>query len=200
MRHMLLRALVAKFSRRGFLRGSAATVAAVAVGTPTLLARGAEASGLTAEESRTLVKLTRDLFPHDRLDDSFYGQAIAPLQDEATKDAATRKLLSDGVAQLNSSTAWSGKPYALVADESARLAAIKKIEGGAFFNKVYNGTMTPLYNQPELWTEFGYEGPSSAQGGYLHRGFEDIDWLGEKQSAGREEPNSGAKARRPNSA
>ena len=41
----------------------------------------------------------------------------------------------------------------------------------------YSGTMTPLYNQPELWTKFGYEGPSSAQGGYLHRGFNDIDWL-----------------------
>jgi TAT (twin-arginine translocation) pathway-exported protein len=180
MRHMLLRGLIAKFSRRGFLRGSAATVAAVAVGAPNLLAIGAEASGLTAEESRTLVKLTRDLFPHDRLDDSFYGKAIAPLEDEASKDAAARKLLSDGVAQLNSATASSGKPYALVADESVRLAAIRKIEGGAFFDKVYNGTMTPLYNQPELWAKFGYQGPSSSQGGYLDRGFNDIDWLPEK--------------------
>lgn len=177
MRHMLLRGLFAKFSRRGFLRGGAAAVAVVAVGGPNLLAAGAEASGLTAEESRTLVKFTRDLFPHDRLDDSFYGKAVAPLQDEASKDATARKLLSDGVAQLNSATSASGKAYADVADESVRVAAIKKIEGGAFFAKVYNGTMTPLYNQPELWAKFGYEGPSSAQGGYLHRGFDDIDWL-----------------------
>lgn len=182
MRHMLLREWVAKFSRRGFLRGSAATIAAVAVTGKDLLAKAPEASGLTAEESHTLLKFTRDLFPHDRLDDSFYAKAIAPLQDEAAKNAATRKLLSDGLAQLNAATmastrASAGKPYADVADESVRIAAIKKIEGGAFFTKVYTGAMTPLYNQPELWTKFGYEGPSSAKGGYLHRGLADIDWL-----------------------
>jgi hypothetical protein len=179
MRHMLLRELVSKFSRRGFLRGGAAAVAAVAVGGPNLLAGTLEPPPvLSADESRALLKMTRDLFPHDRLDDSFYAKAIAPLQDEAAKDAATHKLLSDGIAQLNAATmASAGKPYADVSDENVRVAAIKKIEGGAFFTKVYSGTMTPLYNQPELWPKFGYEGPSSAQGGYLHRGFSDIDWL-----------------------
>ncbi len=182
MRHMLLREWARKSSRRGFLRGSAATVAAVAVSGTSMFAVAAEASGLTADESRALLKFTRDLFPHDRLDDSFYAKAIAPLQDEAAKDAATRKLLSEGVAQLNAATiasagASAGKPYADVTDESVRVAAIKKIEGGAFFTKVYTGTMTPLYNQPELWPEFGYEGPSSDKGGYLHRGFNDINWL-----------------------
>jgi TAT (twin-arginine translocation) pathway signal sequence len=177
MRHMLLRELVSKFSRRGFLRVGAVTVAAAAVGNAPLLTK-AEESGLSAEESRTLLKFTRDLFPHDRLDDSFYAKAITPLQDEASKDAATRRLLSEGVAQLNSATmASAGKPYAEVTDENIRIAAIKKIESSAFFGKVYNSTMTPLYNQPELWAKFGYEGPSSAQGGYLHRGFNDIDWL-----------------------
>jgi TAT (twin-arginine translocation) pathway signal sequence len=177
MRHMVLRELVSKFSRRGFLRAGAATVAAAAVGGAPLLTQAAE-SGLSAEQSRTLVKFTRDLFPHDRLDDSFYAKAIAPLKDEASKDATARRLLAEGVAQLDSATmASAGKPYAEVTDESIRIAAIKKIEGGAFFEKVYSGTITPLYNQPELWAKFGYEGPSSAQGGYLHRGFSDIDWL-----------------------
>jgi len=178
MRHMLLREWVGKFSRRGFLRGSAATIAAVAVSGTKTIAAAAEPAGLTAEESRTLLKFTRDLFPHDRLDDSYYAKAIAPLQDEAAKSADTRKLLADGVAQLNAATtASSAKPYADVADESARVAAVRKVEGGAFFSKVYGGTMTPLYNQPELWSKFGYEGPSSALGGYLHRGFDEIDWL-----------------------
>jgi hypothetical protein len=174
---MLLRELVSKFSRRGFLRAGVATTAAMAVTGPNLLA-GPAASGLTADESRALMKFTRDLFPHDSLDDSYYAKAIAPLQDEASKDAATRKLLADGVAQLNAATQESaGKPYADVADEQVRIAAIKKIQTSAFFSKVYNGAMTPLYNQPDLWAKFGYEGPSSAKGGYLHRGLDDIDWL-----------------------
>ena len=179
MRHMLLREWVWKFSRRGFLAGGAATIAAVAVNpTNVLVADAEQAAGLSLEESRTLLKFTRDLFPHVRLDDSFYAKAIAPLQDEAAKDAATQKLLSSGIAQLNAATrSAAGKLYAEVSDESVRVAAIKKIEGNAFFTKVYNTTMTPLYNQPELWPKFGYEGPSSALGGYINRGFSDIDWL-----------------------
>jgi hypothetical protein len=174
---MLLRELVSKFSRRGFLRAGVATTAAIAVSGPNLLAK-AEESGLSAADSHTLLKFTRDLFPHDRLDDSFYAKAIAPLQDEASKDPATRKLLAEGIAQLDVATKESaGKPYAEVADEKIRVAAITKIEHGPFFSKVYNGAMTPLYNQPDLWAKFGYEGPSSAQGGYLHRGLDDIDWL-----------------------
>ncbi len=34
-----------------------------------------------------------------------------------------------------------------------------------------------LYNQKELWPIFGYEGASFDKGGYLERGFDDIDWL-----------------------
>jgi hypothetical protein len=177
MRHMLLREWVTKFSRRGFLRGSAATAAAATFSGPQMLA-GIGEPPFIFDPSPTLIRLTRDLFPHDRLDDSFYAKAIAPLLVEDSKDPATQKLLFLGIGQLNAATmASAGKPYADVADESARVAAIKKIEGGAFFTKVYTGTMTPLYNQPELWPKFGYEGPSSAKGGYLHRGFSDIDWL-----------------------
>jgi hypothetical protein len=175
MRHMLLREWVWKFSRRGFLAGGAATIAAVAVNPTNVLADAVQAAGLSLEESRALLKFTRDLFPHDRLDDSFYAKAIAPLQNEAAKDPATRKLLSSGIAQLNAATrAAAGKLYAEVSDESV---AIKEIESGAFFTKVYTGTMTPLYNQPKLWPKFGYQGPSSALGGYINRGFSDIDWL-----------------------
>ncbi len=170
-----------RFSRRGFLAGSATAVAAVAAtGGSVLVDAHAETpgtAGLRPEEVRTLLKFTRDLFPHDRLDDSFYARAVAPLQQEAAKDASTRRLLSGGIDQLNRlAMTSSGKRYADVADETARVAIVKKIETGAFFHKVYNDTIVGLYNQPEVWPKFGYEGPSSAKGGYLHRGFSDIDW------------------------
>jgi hypothetical protein len=172
-----------KLSRRVFLARGAATIAAAAVAGKTLLAdppgTGAvEPAGLTAEQSRALLKFTRDLFPHDRLPDSAYEKAIAPLVAEAASDPSTKRLLADGIAELDASTnASSGKAYADVADESVRVAAIRQIEGGAFFAKVYGDTITPLYNQPDVWAKFGYQGPSSALGGYLHRGFNDLDWL-----------------------
>ena len=171
------------FSRRGFLAGSAATVAAVAATGGTVLAdtQGApaeEAHSAQTERVRTLVKFTRDLFPHDRLDDSFYERAIMPLQEEAAKDPSTRRLLYGGIEQLNRlAMDASGKPYPDVPEETTRVAIIKKIEAGAFFKKVYDDTIVGLYNQPEVWPKFGYEGPSSAKGGYLHRGFNDITWL-----------------------
>jgi hypothetical protein len=34
-----------------------------------------------------------------------------------------------------------------------------------------------LYNDHEVWELLGYEGPSFDQGGYLNRGFDDLDWL-----------------------
>lgn len=171
-----------RFSRRGFLTGSASAVAAVVATGGTVLADAQAAPAEDAHEAqteklRTLVKFTRDLFPHDRLDDSFYERAIMPLQAEAAKDPSTRRLLYSGIDQLNHlAMTASGKPYADVSDENTRVGVIKKIEGGAFFQKVYNDTIVGLYNQPQVWPKFGYEGPSSAKGGYLHRGFSDIDW------------------------
>jgi hypothetical protein len=143
-----------RFSRRGFLASSATAVAAVAATGGTVLvdaqaASPEDARGLRPEEIHTLLKFTRDLFPHDRLDDSFYTRAVAPLQEEAVKDAPTRRLLSGGVEQLNRlAVASLGKPYADVPNETARVAIIKKIETGAFFNKVYNDAIVGLYNQP----------------------------------------------------
>ena len=171
-----------RFSRRGFLAGSASAVAAVAATGGAVLADAQaapaeDARGVQAEKLRTLVKFARDLFPHDHLDDSFYARAIAPLREEAAKDPSTKRLLYAGIDQLNRlAVAASGKPYADVSDENTRVAVIKKIEGGAFFHKFYNDTIVGLYNQPQVWPKFGYEGPSSAKGGYLHRGFSDIDW------------------------
>jgi hypothetical protein len=172
-----------KVSRRGFLAGSAATIAAVAATGSGLLAssdpaRSAGSAGLTSEQARTLERFARDLFPHDRLEDSYYARAIAPLKGEAENDADVRRLLTEGIARLDSlSKEAVGKLYADVADEKQRIETIKKIEGTPFFTKVYGESIVGLYNQPEVWPKFGYEGPSSAKGGYLHRGFNDITWV-----------------------
>ena len=165
-----------KFSRRGFLAGGAVAVAAFLAKSS---AEGAvEVQGLKPEEHRTLMKFVRDLFPHDRLEDMFYANAIKPLQEEAAKDPAVKRLLTDGIAQLNRLAGSAGaKAYADLADEAKRVTVIRQIEHGPFFLKVYSTTIVSLYNQPALWPKFGYEGPSSPKGGYLHRGFNDLAWL-----------------------
>ena len=172
-----------KVSRRGFLTGGAAAIVAVAfTGTTVLLDPGGawavELPSLKPEEARALLKFVHDLFPHDQLAEVYYANAIAPLNDEAAKDPSARQLLVDGIAQLNRlAQAAGGADYTDVRDEKIRVWAIKKLEGSSFFAKVYSTTVVSLYNQPKLWPKFGYEGPSSALGGYLHRGFNDLDWL-----------------------
>jgi hypothetical protein len=169
-----------RFSRRGFLAGSVATVAAVATNGGSLLAGAQSPSDMPIDREglRTLVAFARDLFPHDRLDDEDYRAAIAPLVGEAGKDSATRKLLLGCIAELNRlAIAASGKPYSDVTDEKIRVAVIKQIEGKPFFTKVYGDAIVGLYNNPTVWPKFGYEGPSSVKGGYINRGFNDLDWL-----------------------
>lgn len=172
-----------KLSRRVFIARSAATFAAAAVAGKALLADSSASALEPAYQfedpmPRWLVRFTRDLFPHDRLPDVAYEKAVAPLLAEAARVPSTKFLLTDGFSRLDMSTVQaSGKRYGDVAEESVRIAAIKTIEGTAFFAKVYGDTITPLYNQPDMWAKFGYQGPSSALGGYLHRGFNDLDWL-----------------------
>lgn len=171
-------------TRRAFLRGSAAAAAAIAAlpGSRLILGAGdawaVELNAFTAEQGETLLRLLRDLFPHDHVADAFYANALAPLDDAASADAATTDLLVGGIADLDARAARiGGVRFADNPSEAARVAIIAAIEGSAFFTRVYGTCQIPFYNQADLWPRFGFEGPSSPFGGYLSRGFDDLDWL-----------------------
>jgi hypothetical protein len=173
-----------RLSRRGFLAvGSATTVAvgALAGGGILIDPRGVWAVGLQVlkpDTAGTLIRMARDLYPHDRLGDSYYAKAVETMDAAAAKSPESVELLTRGAAALNEAArAKSGKPYADIAAEGDRVALLKSIEPTPFFKKVRGDMITALYNQPEVWTKLGYEGPSAPEGGYLHRGFDDIDWL-----------------------
>ena len=51
------------------------------------------------------------------------------------------------------------------------------MEETAFFRAIRGHMVTALYNNPKVWRELGYQGPSFPYGGYLERGFNDIDWI-----------------------
>jgi len=54
---------------------------------------------------------------------------------------------------------------------------LQQIEATPFFQSIRGGLVVSLYNQPEVWPIFGYEGESFSKGGYIARGFNDIEWL-----------------------
>ena len=78
-----------KYDRRVFLKGAATTVPAVAVATSTGLAIADawadDATTLTPATLKTLVKVARDIYPHDMLADSYYITAVKPWDAKAAK-------------------------------------------------------------------------------------------------------------------
>ncbi len=64
-------------------------------------------------------------------------------------------------------------------DKAEQVEALERLEQTAFFKAVAGEVVSGLYSQPDVWPYFGYEGPSNDKGGYISRGFDDIDWLDE---------------------
>ena len=171
-----------KYDRRLFLKGAATTVPVVAIATNAGLsisdAWAEDATTLTSETLKTLVKMARDIYPHDFLGDSYYITAIKPWDGKAAKDASVKSLISDGITRLDQNARDRHKvAYAEVPWEADRVVLLKEIEQSDFFQKVRGDLIVSLYNQKEVWPRFGYEGSSAEHGGYIKRGFADIDWL-----------------------
>jgi hypothetical protein len=171
-----------KYDRRVFLKGAATAVPAVAAATATGLniedAWAADAVALTPGVLKTLVKVARDIYPHDFLGDSYYITAVKPWDAKAATDPAIKVLITEGVERLDrDARERHQKPYAEVEWEADRVALLRGIELSAFFKAVRSDLVVSLYNQKELWPKFGYEGSSAEHGGYINRGFADIYWL-----------------------
>ena len=171
-----------KYSRRIFLQGAASAVPVAAVAASTGLgiedAWAADATTLTPATLKTLVKVARDIYPHDFLVDSYYITAIKPWDGKAAKDPAIKAMLEDGVKRLDQDAKDHHKlGYAEVPWEADRVVLLQAVEQTEFFKKIRSDLVVSLYNQEELWPKFGYEGSSAEHGGYIKRGFNDIDWL-----------------------
>src|SRR6201993_2930250 len=94
-----------RYTRRIFLQGAATAVPVVAVASGTGIgiddAWAADATTLTPATLKTLVKVARDIYPHDFLVDSYYITAIKPWDAKAAKDPGVKALLEDGVGRLD---------------------------------------------------------------------------------------------------
>lgn len=180
-----------KIKRREFLHKSAIVVAGVSVAATGVTAAGlaaewtARLKTLTAHEGETLLKMARQIFPHDRLDDSYYMKVVEDLDIEASRKPVTGRMLRAGVANLDLSA--KGKFAARPAAE--QVSALEKIQHTPFFEKVRSTEMVALYNNPDVWKVFGYQGASYPFGGYLHHGFNDLNWLPDPPEAA--SPKSG---------
>lgn len=131
---------------------------------------------LDAHAAETLTAMARVLYPHDFLDDAPYRRVVDIVAQEA--DPVQRALLADGVAALD---AAANRPFVALG-EKEKLAAVEALQDRPFFEVMRAATARHLYDNRALWPRFGYEGASHHLGGYVERGFDDIDWISEAEA------------------
>jgi hypothetical protein len=132
-----------------------------------------EVTALKPETLATLVQMARDIYPHDRIPDENYVAAV-----KGYDTAEQAEMVEAGVAALNAAAQGKGHASYLAAGwENDRVEILRGMEESPFFQTVRGGLVTGLYNQKAVWPLFGYEGESFSHGGYIDRGFNDINWL-----------------------
>lgn len=137
-----------------------------------------EVKALAPESMTTLVQMARDIYPHDRFGDDLYALALKGHDERAAGDEDFRNMIEAGVAGLDKAAQAMGQPgYVATGWESDRVSLLHDIEDGEFFQTIRGGLVVGLYNQKPVWEHLGYEGASFDKGGYLERGFDDVNWL-----------------------
>ncbi len=164
-------------TRRALLSRAVAAGALVVAGAGFIAAPdgawAVEVRTITEAQMATLLQMARDIYPHDRIGDRFYAVAIKGYD---TPEQA--QMIAAGIEALDAAAREAGfESYVEAGWEADRVAILRSIEESDFFQTVRGGLVTGLYNQKEVWPIFGYEGESFSEGGYIHRGFDDIDWL-----------------------
>ncbi len=168
-------------SRRGMTRrdllARSAVAAGFAIGAGFVAAPDAawamEVEHLKPETMATLIQMARDIYPHDHVADAFYAAAVKGYD---SADAAP--MIEAGIAGLNAAAGGKGHAsYLAMGWERDRVDILRSMESSGFFQTIRGGLVTGLYNQKAVWPLFGYEGESFSEGGYIERGFNDINWL-----------------------
>ncbi len=115
------------------------------------------------------------LFPHKNINPSVYEEVAELVRAQLSAREDWARLQQEGRAALN---AAAGAPWESL-EMGARVKAAEVISKTRFFKTVYQAALFEFYSHPAVWALVGYPGSSAEQGGYLHRGFDDIDWLPE---------------------
>jgi hypothetical protein len=166
-------------TRRRFLV-AAITFSTVAATAPTSLWLGhsaawAQSTDPTDDLTDVLAHLARLLFPHDGLPDEIYADVMGGVLAATAEDPAMTEVLHSAEAALDAASDQSWMKL----DAPAQVEAMKLVQGEAFFAAILDTVRGHFYYNPEVWKFLDYPGSSKEYGGYINRGFDDIDWLPE---------------------
>ncbi|OUV79067.1 MAG: hypothetical protein CBC91_04045 [Rickettsiales bacterium TMED131] len=160
-----------KLSRRSFLVGTFATTIYA-----TLWSIDPSKAKITAASSKkdkeVLKKMVRTLYPHERFPDGPYNRTTEDVINKGNSSPEKAVMLQEGVDKLKTDN-FSSLNF------KKATKYLEKMGRTEFFEHVRGTSTVTLYNDKETWELLGYEGYSSDMGGYVNRGFNDLDWLPE---------------------
>lgn len=126
------------------------------------------AAPLSQDQLASLTRLLRIMYPHGQFPDGPYQRTAEIVRDNAAGD------LVAGIDRLDQAAGGS----LAQADDAAAAAAVEGLGNeDELLLAVHAVAINTLYDDHEVWSILGYEGPSFDKGGYINRGFNDLDWL-----------------------
>lgn len=125
-----------------------------------------------SQDGRYLARMARVLFPHRGLTAGPYERAAVSLMSRSSRSVSLLYTLQQGLVELRGA-------LPLAASDDLLHRALQERAGTPFFAAVRDWVAFDLYDDREVWAYIGYPGASFHLGGYLHRGFDDLDWLPE---------------------
>ncbi len=162
-------------SRRRFLQqlAAATTCAGLASMGSSLSIADDKTTPLEPGSEQKLQEYAFELIPMLDRSHHRYLRVAKKVSTIAKYDTGMAKFIEQGLAALDPAgkKAWSKLA------PSERTQRIQKLEGTPFFGFLRWTTSEIVMREPTLWKRLGYEGSSLEHGGYLHRGFDDLDWL-----------------------
>ena len=160
-----------KISRRSFLAGAFATSVYASLWSIDT-AKATITAGSKKEDKEILMKMVRTLYPHDRFPDGPYLRTTDDVINKGNSSPEKAIMLQEGIDKLKADSFNTMN----IDKATEYLTDMGRTE---FFEHVRGTTTVTLYNDKETWELLGYEGYSSDKGGYINRGFNDLDWLPE---------------------
>ena len=115
-----------------------------------------------------LAGVAYDILPYAELPPELYGKAAQQILD--LKDDHVVAGL-DKLRAASHNAKWKDVP------EAERVAILTAVHDSPFFSVIRAKTLQVLLRDPATFAIVGYGGPSIQYGGYLGRGFNDINWL-----------------------
>lgn len=168
-------------TRRKFILAAVvgSTTLGIGLGSSFMQAGDSWAQSERAESSKdldALVLMTQQFYPHSSLSGEVYAEVVEDLLSISNDDTEMASMLDQAVESLDREA--EGNFFKL--DDMSKLTVMESLAQAPFFEYIRFQVLLRLYSHPTVWKAIGYPGSSVEHGGYVDRGFNDINWLTEK--------------------